>query len=374
MRLSGAAVLLALLPQLAVAGLGQSPERALYEARLPANPHPGQVARLEIATSPCPRPGLGNWYHLTATKVNGDAFGVWFLASADPFSLHRHQDLTIHRYVLQEPNQPPTEYVDQRTRKALLPVFGFVEKLLPHGESTPGRVLFDRGTYLGHPLMRKRTLEPKAAAPPPSLRKLILRSDLMVGTSRNFRDDGKGRRDEESNYNYIPFTRDDYDEMIAAGVNYFTAKGEQVDWICHRPVFYDGYSPNIAFPEELYRPNFLGLHMLIDEPACHLAGKYPPGASLSQAVHMIHQHIRQKINSTCYHELLTRNGIDLDPLELTEPAIPIWETYVETSYYQLEANPYGIVQECRWRIDPNADSEQILMLQRINDNGTRSVE
>jgi hypothetical protein len=33
----------------------------------------------------------------------------------------------------------------------------------------------------------------------------------------------------------------------------------------------------------------------------------------------------------------------------------------------LEANPYGIVQECRWRIDPNANSEQILMLQRLNE-------
>lgn len=47
--------------------------------------------------------------------------------------------------------------------------------------------------------------------------------------------------------------------------------------------------------------------------------------------------------------------------------MPIWETYVATSYYQLEANPYGIIQECRWRIDPNADSQQILMLQRINE-------
>ncbi len=82
---------------------------------------------------------------------------------------------------------------------------------------------------------------------------------------------------------------------------------------------------------------------------------------------MIHEHIAEKLNSTEYHQWLLKHGIDLGTLTLTEPALPIWETYIETSYYQLEANPYGIVQECRWRIDPNTDSEQILMLQRINE-------
>jgi len=138
MRLPGTVVLLALL-ELAVMAFAQSPERAFYESRLPANPHPKQIARLEIAASPCPDASLGNWYHLTATKVNGSRFHVWFLANANPFSLHRRWDMVIHRYILQEPNQPPTEYIDQRTGKALLPLFGFVEKLLPHGDGAPGQ-------------------------------------------------------------------------------------------------------------------------------------------------------------------------------------------------------------------------------------------
>ena len=107
--------------------------------------------------------------------------------------------------------------------------------------------------------------------------------------------------------------------------------------------------------------------MYLDEPACRLSGKYPPRSSLGTAVEMIHEHIAERIHPTGYHEMLTRNGIDLGALMLTEPDIPIWETYVATSYYQLEANPYGIVQECRWRIDPNAESQQILMLQRVNE-------
>ena len=342
------------------------PIRALYEARLPDNPHHKQVASLEIAVSPCRDKPACNWYRLAGTKVNGDTFTIWFLADANPFSAGPWNNITFHRYILQEPNEPPIEYINQRTGKALLPLFHFIDALLPHGESGEGP-LSEKGTYLGHPLIRKKVLEPMTIQPPPNVTGLAFRTDLIIGTSRNFRDDGKGRKSRKDNYNYVPFTKENYDEMIAAGINYFTAKGEQIDWICRRAVFYDGYSPAITFPEELYRPNFLGLQMFIDEPACLLAGEYPPDAPLSKAVEMIHEHIRQRMNTTAYHNLLKEKGIDLGSLTLTEPAIPIWETYVETSYYQVEVNRVGLIQECRWRIDPNADSQQPLMLQRINE-------
>ncbi|UCD50069.1 MAG: hypothetical protein JSW27_21375 [Phycisphaerales bacterium] len=357
---------LALLLSAAGPAWGQVGQRGLYAVGLPPNPHPKQVARLEIATSPCPESTGTRWYRLRATKINDQALTVWFCADANPFRPGPSAAMTVHRYLLQEPNQPPTEYVDQRTGKALVPVFGFVEKLLPRTDYD-GPPLFKKGTYLGQPLSLQKTLEPQDASPPPPVRTLVLRSDLIVGTSRNFRDDGTGRKDRKANYNFVPFTKANYEEMIAAGINYFTDKGEQVDWICHRPVFYDGYTEEVAFPEELYRPNFLGWRMFIDEPACRLAGKHPPGASLLDAVQMIHGHIQEKLNPTYYHDQIVQNGIDLGTLTLTEPVLPIWETYIETSYYQLEANPYGIVQECRWRIDPNADSEQILMLQRLNE-------
>jgi hypothetical protein len=353
---------------LCVAGCstGQRPVRALYEAVLPDNPNGKQVASVEITISPSSDGASCSWYQLTGTKVNRESFTIWFLADADPFSASPN-DIAFHRYILKEPNEPPLEYIDQRTGKAMLPLFHFVRELLPRAEEGTQKPLFEKGTYLGHPLILKKVLTPTAIRIPSGITQLRFRSDLIIGTSRNFRDDGKGRKSRKDNYNFVPFTRENYDQMIDAGINYFTAKGEQVDWICRRPVFYDGYSPGIAFTEELYRPNFLGLQMFIDEPACRLAGKYPPGASLAKAVEMIHEHIRERVNNAGYRNVLARNGIDLGSLKLTEPAVPIWETYVGTSYYQMEANPVGLVQECRWRIDPNADSQQILMLQRINE-------
>ncbi|MHC4159996.1 MAG: hypothetical protein ACYSSO_13065, partial [Planctomycetota bacterium] len=323
---------------------GQLSARSLYETVLPESPGDKQVASVEIAIAPCTdKPGC-NWYQLTGIKVNKESFTIWFLADANPFSASPN-NVTFHRYILQEPNESPMEYIDQRTGKALLPLFHFVEELLPRAKGGNENSLFEKGTYLGYPLIRKEAFRPTAIRLPSGIIRLMLRSDLIIGTSRNFRDDGKGRKSRKDNYNYVPFTKENYDEMIAAGINYFTARGKQVDWICRRPVFYDGYSPAIAFPEELYRSNFLGLQMFIDEPACRLAGKYPPGATLAKAVEMIHEHIRKKLNNANYRNLLIQKGIDLGSLKLKEPAIPIWETYVGTSYYQMEANPFGLVQE-----------------------------
>ena len=183
--------------------MGQAARRGLYEVGLPADPHPKQVARLEIASSPCADRAGSRWYRLAATKVGGETFTIWFSSSANPFRAEANEGVAIHRYLLQEPNQPATEYVDERTGEALPPVFGFVEKLLPRAGASDDGPLFERGTYLGHPLTLREVLAPEAATPPLSVRRLTLRSDLIVGTSRNFRDDGTGRKDPKANYNFV---------------------------------------------------------------------------------------------------------------------------------------------------------------------------
>ncbi|MBN1123413.1 MAG: hypothetical protein JXA82_00300 [Sedimentisphaerales bacterium] len=342
-------------------------ETAVYDAVLPDNPNGQQIKQIVMSVF-SPGPLLGpDWYRLAGKKVNGKTYTIWFSAIGDPFSGHADQ-IKIHRYILQEGDHKPIEYVDGFRETALLPLFGLVENLLPRRQGKRTGLLPEKATYLGHPLIRNDRIDYDSSfnGPPAEVLKLMLRSDLLVGTSRNFRDDGKGRKSREDNYNFVPFTKENYREMIDAGINYFVVKGQQVGWICREPVFYEGYSPQIAFPEELYRPNFRGIQMFIDEPACLLAGKYPNTASLETAVQMIHNHINERMNNVAYYNLLVQNGINPGNLQLIEPAIPIWETYIGTSYYQLEANGYGIIQECRWRLRPEANSEMILMLQQLN--------
>ncbi|MBN1818934.1 MAG: hypothetical protein JW828_16355 [Sedimentisphaerales bacterium] len=342
-------------------------ETAVYDAILPDNPNGKQVEQVVIAVfSPGPLFGP-DWYRITGRKVNDEIYTIWFSAAGDPFSGNAEQ-VRIHRYILQEANQTPIEYIDGYRQTALLPLFGLAENLLPRRQGEKAGLLPEKAIYLGHRLVRNHRIEydDSLNGPPADVQRLVFRTDLLVGTSRNFRDDGTGRKSRKDNYNFVPFTEENYTEMIEAGINYFVAKGRQVDRICREPVFYEGYSSEIAFPEELYRSNFRGMQMFIDEPACLLAGEYPKGASLQTAVNRIQEHINKRMHNLTYAKLLRENGIDLGSLELIEPAIPIWETYIGTSYYQMEANGYGIVQECRWRLRPQADSEMILMLQRIN--------
>ncbi|MBN2271829.1 MAG: hypothetical protein JXN61_14525 [Sedimentisphaerales bacterium] len=353
-----------ILSQPTIAG-DKLPVRVAYEAGLPADAHPKLVEGVEIAADAAAGPADRYWYRVTCKKVCGHSFKVWLLTKGRPFAGASAKKGSLLRYILQEPNQPPIEYVNERSGKALLPMFDLREKLLPRATEQGEGLLFEKGTFLGHPLVRSEILDGQPVFPPKDITRLTLNPDLLIGTSRNFRDDGKGRKTEKDNYNYIPFTKENYDEMIAAGVNYFTAQGEQIDWIKRRAVFYEGYSPQIDFPEELFRPNFKGLSMFIDEPACILAGKYPRDALPRDAVKVIQDHIRERLNNRGYESILRKSGIDLGSLELPKPDVPIWETYVCTSYYQLEVNPTGIIQECRWQIRPG-NFDRGRMLQRIN--------
>lgn len=348
-----------------VIAASQLPARAIYEAQLPDRAHASQVKTVEIAVDAADD-GL-QWYRLKCSKINSESFCIWLLCDANPFNPDAKKNTEFVRYILQEGNQTPVEYVRKRSSRALLPIWDFAGELLPRALGEDKGILFAKGKFLGHPLIRQKILPPARIEPPKDITRLVLNDELIIGTGRNFRDDGKGRKSRKDNYRYVPFTQADYDKMIAAGINYFTAAPDQVEWIRRRPVFYDARSKGVSFPEELYRSNFLGHSMFIDEPACRLAGKYPPNAHTSVAVKMIRDYIGNKQNKDYYRFGLIKAGIDLGDMKLIEP-VPIWETYVGTSYYQLAANPYGFVQECRWKIDPAHDTEQLCMLQRLNED------
>lgn len=345
--------------------------QGLYEVRLEGGAHSAQVRWVEI------RVDSGDedfrWYRLKCEKVGGKSFSVWFLASGDPFAGGDHGDIEFARYIVQEEGKRAIEYINKRSGRALLPIWDFAVELLPRRESMDGGALFEEGRYLGHPLIRREVDKGESVEVPGGIKRLVLNSELVMGTGRNFRDDGKGRKSRKDNYNYITFTKADYDEMIDAGINYFTVADEQVGWVCREAVFYDSRSDGVKFPEELYRSNYLGHSMFIDEPACRLAGKYPEGADTSVAIKMISEYIRNKQNKDYYRFGVVKAGIDIGDMKLLEP-VPIWETYVGTSFYQLAANPYGFVQECRWKISPGHDTEQLCMLQKLNEDYNAGIE
>jgi hypothetical protein len=165
----------------------QPPLRALYEADLPVNPHPKLIERVEIAVDRAPDRPNPNWCRISCTKVGGESFTIWLLADTHPFSAASAKKGDFVRYIIQEQGQSPVEYINQRTGKALLPLFNFREELLPRAAAQSDEILFEEGSFLGHPLVRREILSPQPVAPPDNITRLILNpeSRLRRVTARN---------------------------------------------------------------------------------------------------------------------------------------------------------------------------------------------
>ncbi|HEX40490.1 MAG TPA: hypothetical protein ENN81_00310, partial [Phycisphaerales bacterium] len=285
-------VVVAMAVACSIAQAAVEPIRAVYEAVLP-DPAAGSLVRsVEITLCPDRANPQVIWHRLVCEKNNGSRFRIWLLATGNVFKGPAPQDLEFLRYILEEPGKLPLEYVHQRTGRALLPLFDFVGQLLPRADGHFEGPLFEKGIFLGHPIVRKQVSGQARVRPPRNIRRIVLNPDLLIGTSRNFKDDGTGRPDSKANYSYTPFVEADYAKMIAAGINYFLVDEKQYEWIDGQAVFYENYAKKPRYyPEELFRSTFRGANMFIDEPACILAGQHARDASPLQAARNLQAHI-----------------------------------------------------------------------------------
>jgi hypothetical protein len=93
-----------------------------------------------------------------------------------------------------------------------------------------------------------------------------------LGTDRDFKD-SEGHRlasSKTNDYTYVPLTEEDYRTAIAAGMNIFPVAAKHEQWVRSEPVFYlrDATGdPALRYPADLYRANYLGYVMFVDEPA-----------------------------------------------------------------------------------------------------------
>ena len=90
----------------------------------------------------------------------------------------------------------------------------------------------------------------------------------MIGVPINTRPKDDTRRYDETDYEYVKLTSDDFNEMIAAGMNCFRVDREQAEWLKNRNVYYWGIGgQDLLYPESLYRSNYLGPLLFLDEPS-----------------------------------------------------------------------------------------------------------
>ena len=208
------------------------------------------------------------WLKLHAVKANGEQFSVWILANEYPSKNRKEAEKSIARYLLQEDWEKAVEYRHQYTKKAVLPELGAWKYLFPQPQEDDSSVFFpDTMNYLGSSYKKVKQEKGATVSIPKNAIVLDLLPDAKIGVPHNQKTIDGTRRYDESDYQYTRLTHSNYDDMIDAGMNCFRVDLEQMEWIEFRNVFYWGIGgADIAYPEHLYRSNYLGPILFIDEP------------------------------------------------------------------------------------------------------------
>lgn len=310
------------------------------------------------------------WQVEVRTEDNHQAqplFRLQACTARDP--LVRSPDpLQFRRYLLHVPETSEAlEYRNVHTGEPLLPPwFDFVRYFVP--QRAKGSGLTDGAAetceYLGH-VLTLHYVGHKVPWTPIQAKVLDLDPELLVGTSRNFRDT-EGRRlpqtPQRQNYTYKPFVETDYPVMLEAGINLFIVSPEQEMFVRGQPVFYlrgAGKDKPLRYPADLYRSNYVGSEMFMDEPSIIMVGDVRIHKTLkyfADAAAVIEKRVRAGYESEdnygafSLEKALKKQGISFGDMRLMQYDYPSWETLYDTAYYQMAGGLTGIVHEGRYQV------------------------
>jgi hypothetical protein len=299
------------------------------------------------------------WLCLHAVKANQESFRVWILTDGYPPANVGTARETTARYIVQEGDAQALEFRHQGSGAAVLPGLGAWSYLFPRvaeGESSDGP--FSRKMYyLGHQYQLERLEESGNAVGPVNARVLELRPDVLIGVPHNTRQKDEIRRYDGSDYELIRLTSHDYDEMIQAGMNCLRVDKEQAGWIDRRAVFYWGLGPEeIGYPECLYRSNYLGPFLFLDEPAVctrdqvirprltkdrEFRKAITPELVLQEFQKYFHEAKYDGIPARLLHSLAARPDVDVGSMQFLQGNLYTWETMVSTAIHQLGEGQSG---------------------------------
>ena len=312
------------------------------------------------------------WICLRATKISGEKFAVWLLSESFPSADLKVSRVPTSRYILQIGDDTPLEFRDRFTGEPVLPGLGAWQYLFPKpADKTTQNTLFPQTVkYLGHTYRLARISDSTESDAPPDTELLSLRPDALIGPPSNTRQVDETRRYDLSDYELKPLTEADYDEMIAAGINCVRVDTEQVEWVRNRNVFYWGIdAATLGYPECLYRSNYLGPALFMDEPAVctrdHvLRPKLEEDSAFRKAVtpQLAFEAFQNYFHTAKYDGAPTRlckgleahPDVDLGDMQFLQENLYTWETIISSAVYQLsEGNtesPAAIVFEPPGRV------------------------
>lgn len=316
---------------------------------------------------------LSQWICLRATKASGEKFAVWLRTESHPSEGLKVVPTTTSGYILQIGDDVPLEFRDRFTGDPVLPSLGVWQYLFPKpvDKETQNDLFSQTVKYLGHTYRLAHISDSgESVVLPEDTQLFFLRPDTLIGPPSNTRQKDETRRYDMSDYELIPLTETDYDEMIAAGINCVRVDTEQVEWVKNRDVFYWGIDAvALGYPECLYRSNYLGPALFMDEPAVctrdHvLRPKLEAEADFRKAVtpQLAFEAFQDYFHTAKYEGAPARlckglnahPDVDLEDMQFLQENLYTWDTIISSAAYQLsEGNtesPSAIVFEPPGRV------------------------
>lgn len=315
---------------LVIAARAAQADEFVYRYAEPGEPKPS-VIRF-FTTSEHTVDGI-TWRVLRATKANGASFTVWTGTAGS----------RLAHYVLSEAGKPVREYRHALTGDPVLPAHGLWPELMP--AATGPEMMF-----LGHRYTRQSGGSQTSIGAPPGTRQQVeLRPDLLIGPASNTRQKDETRRYDGSDYELIPITRADYARLREAGVSCVAAQGEQSEWADDLGLYYWRGASSLPYPEMLYRSQYLGEALFLDEPAVvtrdhvlrpRLAREPAFRRSISPqlAFEAFREHFekaRTESPQRMERALAARPDVSLGSMRVRQQNLYTWETMADTAGWQL---------------------------------------
>ncbi len=290
---------------------------------------------------------------------------------ADPAAFLRASD--FRRYIFHPAGEDPIEFVDANSGAALLPRFGFCEYLLPRGDAESDGGFPDSLECWGLPFHRDSGEWPLVEAPAPEeVRRLRLDPEVLVGTARSIRDDGTGMHpidpsdggSSPRDYRYVPLAPDEYAKMIEAGMNLFRVFSEDLPHVIDESVFFVMHEGLEQHPDLLYRSNYLGAVMYMDEPAARAFAKrmFEEFDDPREAATTLLELTRGRFvgdggyGSGFLEKKLKGAGWNVPHRGTFVADFPVWEGIAGAAWYELEAGPGGWCHQARYQPDRFRDT------------------
>jgi len=313
--------------------------------------------------------GGSNVALLEFSSRSGDQFSVWIVGAALRSYLAagpRPGRPSPGRYLVRFSSGEVLDFKDSFTGSARTPAHFGRGGLLPKCLDDTGGFAQEMHLFGRKYARRSSYRSPSRVDVPREATRVELDDDVLIGTSRSFRNARPGRiYDPDVDYDYTPFTKSDYVAMADAGINYFDrVTPRQFDWVKALPAFFvidriekDG--ERVPFPEILYHPGFLGVEDFVDEPAYLMCQGYehvaPGGYTLEQIARKLEDrvglifaeggHSRRR---TLAQRMAEASIVAPPGLDTIAEQLPIWEEHFSTGCYQLRRSGSSFIHEGRY--------------------------